>query len=135
MRKNNPLIIPMDIYNDMIKLGRMSLPYEVCGLLTGFRSTIYTNWPLVNEAKSVHRFFVSQSVVEQTLKRIEEKSEEVLAVYHSHPTTSPIPSSYDIEHHDNEVKMIIISYKNNPPAVKCFQIFNHTYYSYPLEIH
>ncbi|WP_101846086.1 Mov34/MPN/PAD-1 family protein [Halobacillus sp. Marseille-P3879] len=136
MKKNNALIIPKNIYKQMISHGKNHLPFEVCGLLSGCQPCIKHNWPFVNEAKSVHRFYVSQSVVEKTLLQIKEKSEEVLAVYHSHPTTSPLPSSYDIaEHYDNAVKMIIISFKNSTPDIKCFKIYKHTYMNYPLEIH
>ncbi|MFG6149842.1 Mov34/MPN/PAD-1 family protein [Halobacillus sp. B23F22_1] len=135
MKKNNQLIVPKPIHNFLIDHGKKNLPYEVCGMLSGVNLTVQHVWPLKNEVKSQSRFFVSQTAVEETLKKVKEKSEEVLAIYHSHPTTSPSPSSSDIiEHADTNILMVIISFKMPIPVIKCFKILDSTYVSYPLTV-
>ncbi|MBX0356616.1 M67 family metallopeptidase [Halobacillus sp. Nhm2S1] len=125
-----------DLYDQMILQGSEALPYETCGLLTGEGpSDIQKLWPLENEWKSPHRFYVSKKVVEETLKRITAIHQTVLGVYHSHPTTAPVPSFYDLKNHpDDDIKMMIISYKNIPPTVKCYSIKNRTYDEHPFSI-
>ncbi|MBN9652679.1 M67 family metallopeptidase [Halobacillus sp. GSS1] len=130
------MIILKDLYDQMVRQGSEALPYETCGLLTGEGpSDIQKLWPLENEWKSPHRFYVSKKVVEETLERITAINQTVLGVYHSHPTTAPVPSFYDLKNHaDDEVKMLIISYKTSPPTVKCYSIKNFTYDEHPFSI-
>ncbi|PAE26991.1 M67 family peptidase [Oceanobacillus profundus] len=122
------IIIPQGIYNNMLKHGRSSLPFEACGLLSGNNHKINSIWQLENRLRSDRRFFVEKRTIEKTIQEIKKLSEQVLAVYHSHPTTAPVPSVYDITNHpDNKVKMVIISFKTNPPFTKCYQIEKNSY--------
>ncbi|MCP3030152.1 M67 family metallopeptidase [Halobacillus sp. A1] len=136
MRSNNSLIIPYETYNQMITHTKKCLPYESCGLLTGKRNDIRSVWELENELKSSTRFFVDKKAVEETLEKVSEMNEEVIAIYHSHPNTSPVPSSYDLASHvDPLVKMVIVSHKEKVPLVKCYQITRHRYTICPLLVH
>lgn len=117
------LIIKKDVYIEMIEHGRKTLPNEACGFLSGNDQFIYSIWPLHNEAKSRIKFFVSEKVVRKTLLKIEQLNERVLAIYHTHPLSKPIPSKYDIEYHaDEAVKMVIVSYRTKLPVAKCYRI-------------
>ncbi|WP_217586153.1 M67 family metallopeptidase [Lentibacillus saliphilus] len=122
------LIIPHPIFTSMIEHGETQLPYESCGLLAGSGNKVLSIWTLENELKSSSRFFVHKNVVADTLQQIHKCKEHVLAIYHSHPSTAPIPSSYDVYHHtDESVKMVIVSLKSQEPQVKCFDIKQDTY--------
>jgi proteasome lid subunit RPN8/RPN11 len=104
------------------------LPYEACGLLSGDKYNVQSIWHLENEWKSDRRFFVSKTVIEETIQKFKKPNEQVRAIYHSHPTTAPVPSSYDISSHPNEnVKMVIVSYKTNPPITKMYNIRGSNY--------
>ncbi|WP_177184456.1 Mov34/MPN/PAD-1 family protein [Psychrobacillus sp. OK032] len=86
-------------------------------------------WVFENELKSDRCFFVSKTVVAKTLAQIAERKENVIAIYHSHLTTAPIPSSYDIINHpDSDIKMLIVSFKSEPPEAKCYHILHPAYY-------
>lgn len=122
------IFIQKKIYDLMIEHGEITLPFEACGLLSGNNNTIQSIWPLWNEAESSKRFFVSKDVVEYTIEEIKEKNENIIAIYHTHPQTKPIPSRYDIAHHiDENVKMVIISYRTVQPIVKCYRISKTSY--------
>ncbi|MFC0470033.1 M67 family metallopeptidase [Halalkalibacter kiskunsagensis] len=129
------IIIPASYYKEIVEHGKLNLPYEVCGLLAGIKDKVQSVWPLENEIKSDRRFFVGEKKIEETIKLIEKQGEKILAVFHSHPTTAPLPSSYDIENHfDEHVLMVIISYKSMNPKVKCYRIKNDSYKECPILI-
>ncbi|NBJ68080.1 MULTISPECIES: M67 family metallopeptidase [Clostridia] len=122
------LIIPQSIHKKMIEHGEQGIPFESCGLLAGNNMHTKSIWRLENEQLSDRRFFVSKAKVGEVIEKIRQRNEEVLAIYHTHPTTSPIPSRYDLIHHPTEhVKMVIISYKSTPPLAKCYQIYKNNY--------
>ncbi|MGP4038681.1 Mov34/MPN/PAD-1 family protein [Gracilibacillus sp. D59] len=97
-------------------------------MLSGKDNHVLSIWPLKNEVKSVSRFFVKKEIVEESIQKIKQLEEQVLAIYHNHPTTDPVPSSYDVlNHSDDNVDMVIISYKNNSPKTKWYQIQGSNY--------
>lgn len=122
------IIIPQTLYNQMIEHGKVALPYEACGMLSGHHPNIKSIWPLENIWKSDRRFFVSKKVVEQTIQKVNDLDEQIIAIYHTHPSTAPTPSFYDIKNHiDNNLKMVIISYKTNSAITKWYQITDSCY--------
>src|SRR5690625_351984 len=54
------IIIPQSLYDQMIEHGRVTLPYEACGMFSGNNQKIKSFWPLENESKSDRRFFCKQ---------------------------------------------------------------------------
>ena len=131
----NKVIISDLLLKEVIEHARIHLPYESCGLLAGTHNKVNSFWRLENELKSESRFFVQKKVVEKTLMQMAEQKENVIAVYHSHPTTAPVPSSYDIfSHPDQEVKMMIVSFKLESPKIKCYTILKSTYFECPIVI-
>ncbi len=131
----NKITLSNTIYNQLVEHGKSCLPYEACGLLAGNKDDITSIWPLENEWKSDRRFFVSEKIVAQTLNEIKARNELVIAVYHSHPTTAPVPSRFDlINHPDEKVKMVIVSYKNAQPSIKTYVINKENYKECPFLI-
>ncbi|WP_411953839.1 Mov34/MPN/PAD-1 family protein [Alkalibacillus sp. S2W] len=124
--KQNLLIMPQLIYSKLVEHCRDSLPHESCGLLSGHHNHVNRFWPLDNELQSAKRYFVSKRSLEKVLKKINQTGEQVLAIYHTHPTTAPVPSYYDLQNHPDEtVHMMIISFKTDPPITKTYTINNH----------
>lgn len=129
------LTIPSHIAEKMLKLAKTGFPYEICGILSGKFLEVLTLWELETKYRRRNTFFVEEHTVEAVLKEIEEKHEEVLAIFHSHPTAAAIPSSMDIIHHpDPNVLMIIISLKDDQNPIKCFQINKSSSKEFPYII-
>ena len=67
-------------------------PHEAVGSLCSDGSV----YPLINQARSAHRFEVSQPLVKEAIGVLTQRGMEPIAVYHSHPTSSSGPSKRDI---------------------------------------
>ncbi|WP_404453342.1 Mov34/MPN/PAD-1 family protein [Virgibacillus necropolis] len=130
----NEVIIPHFVLKGVVEHAQSHLPHEACGLLSGTNNKVSSFWRLENELQSERRFFVKKKVMEKTLQKIKELEESVIVAYHSHPTTAPIPSRYDIfSHPDYEIIMMIVSFKSEP-KIKCYHIMKSTYEECPFLI-
>ncbi|MDQ0159595.1 Mov34/MPN/PAD-1 family protein [Alkalibacillus salilacus] len=126
--KQKQLILPQTIYNQIVEDCRNNLPYESCGLVTGLDHRVNKFWPLDNELKSTKRYFVSKQSLEAVMNEITQSGEQVLAIYHTHPVTAPVPSSFDLKNHpDHSVYMMIISFKLESPMCKLYSVENNRY--------
>lgn len=121
------------LYNELLNHGKQCLPFEACGFLAGTGDIVKSLWRLQNEWQSDRRFFVSKRNVEAALQKIETAQQEVLAIYHTHPSTNPVPSQYDILHHpDPNVKMVIVSYKEPTATLRGYKISRNHYTECPI---
>lgn len=66
---------------------------------------------------------------------IEKKNEEVLAIYHSHPTASAYPSPGDIRYNNYpELAHVIVSLLKPLPEIKAFHLKGHQVIPLRLEL-
>ena len=71
-------------------------PNEACGLLGGSNSRVQQVVPVKNAAESQVRYRMDPAEQVSALFGFEERGMELVAIYHSHPTGPPGPSSIDI---------------------------------------
>ncbi len=69
-----------------------SYPHEAVGIVCSDGST----YPLINQARSGHRFEVSEVLVQEAITILSERGLQPVAVYHSHPESVSGPSNRDI---------------------------------------
>ncbi len=92
------LRIPQAIYDEILAQALAELPAECCGLLAGRLSEDGTigqvshRYALVNALASPTEFISEPRSMFAAVRDMRSKGIEVLAVYHSHPTSAPIPS-------------------------------------------
>lgn len=67
-------------------------PNEAVGILCA-DATIF---PLINQARSGHRFEVSEALVTEAIAQLKVRKRRPVAVYHSHPESDSGPSKRDI---------------------------------------
>ena len=78
-------------------------------------------YPLVNEAQSPTRYLSDARSMFDAVRDQRRRGIETLAVYHSHPTSEPVPSRTDLEqYYGAEVMNLIISLKAEPTHVKAW---------------
>ncbi|MFT3879141.1 MAG: M67 family metallopeptidase [Gemmatales bacterium] len=105
------LHIPEAIYQQLVGHARSELPNECVGMLIGSSDGQVNEYlPLVNELKSPTRFLTEPRSMLRAEKRCRELKLQVLAIFHSHPTSQAIPSKYDVaDHYSSDVMCLILS--------------------------
>ena len=117
------LILPDEVYREIVKHAYVTRPAECCGLLAGVvlqgRGEVLRGYPLGNGAKRHDEFESDPRSMFEAVRDIDRNGWEILAVYHSHPTTPPVPSRKDLErNYAEEVMNLIVSLAREPAEVR-----------------
>jgi [CysO sulfur-carrier protein]-S-L-cysteine hydrolase len=132
------LRLPRRLYEDMVRHAVQEFPNECCGLLAGrivtdaqgaSVATVEARFPLVNElASPVEYTSDGRSMLKAELAR-RERGLEFLAVYHSHPSSEPIPSKNDLErnYYGTTMMHLIVSLKAQEPSVQAWWLIKERY--------
>ena len=116
-------------------------PLECCGLLAGVREETKTadggvesvgrvlrRYPLVNALASPREFLSDDRSMLDADRDMRARGLELLAVYHSHPTSPAVPSRTDLERHWMEdVACVIISLAAAPAEVRAWRLTGTAY--------
>ncbi len=127
------LSIPRSVYEGMVWHALAEAPLECCGLLAGIvRSDgigeVRLRYPLLNAAASPIEFESEPASHFSADRDIRRQGLEVLAIYHSHPTSEPVPSCKDRERSwSAEVVNLILSLITKPPTVRGWWLSAETY--------
>jgi [CysO sulfur-carrier protein]-S-L-cysteine hydrolase len=117
------LSIPRPLYEAMLAHARAELPTECCGLLAGTIEgdigKVTDHFPLINALASPTEYESEPRSMFAAHKIMRATATEILAVYHSHPTSDSIPSRRDLERNYSELVMnLIIGLKAAEPDVR-----------------
>jgi [CysO sulfur-carrier protein]-S-L-cysteine hydrolase len=104
--------------------ARSELPNECCGILAGklvdeFEQPLAIvepshRFPLVNEAASPREFLADAQSLIAAHVQMRELGLEIVAIYHSHPATPPVPSTLDRQrHYYPDAMSLILSLQND----------------------
>jgi len=116
--------IPAPIFDDMVEHARQELPNECCGLLLGRCSVVTRLIRLRNELASPMAYSADPRDLFAAERSRRDTGEEVVAIYHSHPTSEARPSRRDLaENYYGDVPRIIVSLAASVPVVKAFRLF------------
>jgi len=95
------LLLPARLWDRVVAQARAEAPQECCGLLAGTRQGAVLlakeAFPLVNQLGSPTRFVSEPGSLFRALKQARAQGLEVVAIYHSHPDSPPVPSRTDLE--------------------------------------
>jgi [CysO sulfur-carrier protein]-S-L-cysteine hydrolase len=123
------LVVPSDLLAALIAQARAELPNECCGLLGGTILTshavdtlpvaqVVVRYPLANAAASPRRFESDPRQMFDALRDLDRHGLDLLAVYHSHPTSLAVPSRTDLEWNlSPRVVTFIVSLASEPPQL------------------
>ncbi len=113
------LLVARKFVEEVIAHALAEQPLECCGLLAGVleeaktvgtaTARVVRRYPLVNAATSPREFESEARGMFDACTDMRVRGLEMLAVYHSHPTSRPVPSRTDLERHgmENVVCMIV----------------------------
>lgn len=102
--------IPRTLVNQLLHQAQLSPSQEVCGLV-GQRDEQSECYPIENVATDASVLFaLNASEQLAAFKSMEQKGQTLFAIYHSHPSSPPVPSEIDIEEANySEALYLIIS--------------------------
>jgi proteasome lid subunit RPN8/RPN11 len=121
------LLVPRNLLDEMIAQACAEDPNECCGLLAGALADedgrnigrVVRSYPLVNAMASPKEFLSDGRSMLDADKDMQKHGLDVLAIYHSHPTSAPVPSRTDLERNWwPDVVNLIISLATDPPTVR-----------------
>lgn len=139
------LLIPRGHYDAMIAQAKAELPNECCGFLAGLveelpapadtlqhresrLGRVLERYPLVNTAASPIEFLANDRTLFDAYRNMQKRGFDLLAIYHSHPVTDPVPSKKDLERNYFEgVMHLIISLKADEPRMRGWWLSETTY--------
>jgi [CysO sulfur-carrier protein]-S-L-cysteine hydrolase len=94
------LRLPRPLHDAVIAQARAEYPNECCGLLAGRVEggvgLVVRRYPLLNALASPTEFESEPRGLFEAEKDRRRRGLEFLAVYHSHPTSAPVPSRTDL---------------------------------------
>ncbi len=127
------LRIPRRLYDQMVAQAFAALPNECCGLLAGRIMTTEPAvaampvvqalccYPLVNAAGSPVEYLSDPRSMFDAVRDMRRQGTDILAVYHSHPTSDPVPSLKDLaRNYSEDVVNLILSLKDGKPLMQAW---------------
>ena len=117
------LCVPRDLHAQMLRHAQSELPNECCGLLAGRVADgvgrVEACYPLVNQLASPTEYLSEPRSMLAAVRDMRGRGIDVLAVYHSHPASAPVPSRKDRERNYGEaVVNLIIGLAGVEPVVR-----------------
>jgi proteasome lid subunit RPN8/RPN11 len=118
----------------MIAQAVAEAPLECCGVLAGPPAgegedrRVTVRYPLINALASGTDYESEARGMFNAMKDMRQNGWDVVAVYHSHPTSPPIPSRKDRERNYSErVVNLIISLQSAKPEVRGWWLTERDY--------
>jgi proteasome lid subunit RPN8/RPN11 len=122
------LHIPDSLLAELIAHARSTFPNECCGLLAGrMKNEIgiaSTRFPITNDLASPTSYLTNARDLFDAFRAMRESGEELLAVYHSHPASPPVPSRRDLEEntYGETVIHLIVGLGGAEPKVRAWRL-------------
>jgi [CysO sulfur-carrier protein]-S-L-cysteine hydrolase len=88
--------IPRPIYEEMVAHARDEAPNECCGMVGGSGGEAKTLYRATNSEASPLRYNLEPKDQFRIMREMEERGEELAAIYHSHTHSPAYPSQTDI---------------------------------------
>jgi proteasome lid subunit RPN8/RPN11 len=120
----------------MIDHCRRTAPLEACGILAG-RGPVQAAsiYPLRNALQSATRYDADPRDLIRAIEAMRSRGEEMVAIYHSHPASPPIPSRVDLaENHYGELPRVIVSLLKGSAEVRIWRLGERDYAEVGWEI-
>jgi proteasome lid subunit RPN8/RPN11 len=120
------LLLLRQLLDEMTAQAQAELPNECCGLLGGTvgadgTARVLSRYPLTNALASPTEYESEPKGLFAAYRDMRERGIEPIAVYHSHPTSDPIPSHKDRErNYMGDVVHFIIGLRGSDPDVRAW---------------
>ncbi len=116
--------LPAQLLDELVAHARQDAPNECCGMIAARDGEFTAHFPARNEFASPMRFQIDSRDQIRITKEIEERGDEIGAIFHSHPNSEAAPSQTDV----NLARWwpgliwVICSLASDEPVVRAFRI-------------
>jgi proteasome lid subunit RPN8/RPN11 len=120
------LVIPDALLAEVVAHARRELPNECCGLLAGHvadgAGVASASFPIGNDAASSSEYETNPRDMLRAFRAMRERGIELLAIYHSHPMSDPVPSRRDLERntYGESVAHVIVGFAAEEPEARAW---------------
>ncbi|MGL6097910.1 MAG: Mov34/MPN/PAD-1 family protein [Fimbriiglobus sp.] len=136
------LVLPPDVLAAVVAHARVELPNECCGFLSGMREPepvvlrVSASHPIGNVLRSPTVFETEPRDVFAAFRAMRAAGTDVLAVYHSHPTSAPVPSRADLDRntYGETVAWLIVGFPHSEPEVRAWWLTPSTFQEAAWEV-
>jgi proteasome lid subunit RPN8/RPN11 len=110
--------------SEIVSHAREEAPREACGILAGRNGRVLRLYRARNADLSPTTYSLEPEQQYRIFKDIEDRGLELVAIYHSHPSSSAAPSDRDIaQAYYPEASYLVVSLKDPlEPQVRAFRI-------------
>jgi len=124
-----------EIRDQIIEHAEKELPNEACGYLAGRDGVIIKAFKMNNIDKSPEHFTFDPVEQFNVFREVRKLGLDIIANYHSHPSTPSRPSEEDIRlANDPDISYMIISLAEKDTVVRSFRIQNSISEAEEIEI-
>ncbi|MCE5311573.1 MAG: M67 family metallopeptidase [Nitrospiraceae bacterium] len=129
------LILPADIFYEMLEHCIGCLPDEGCGILAGNDSRISKIYKMTNTDSSPVSYMMDPSEQFRVMKDIRKNGLQLAAIFHSHPVSEPRPSQKDRElAFYDDAAYVIVGLSSGLPHVRAYMIKESGVSELPVEV-
>jgi proteasome lid subunit RPN8/RPN11 len=90
--------LPRTLVNELLHHAQVSPDNEVCGLIAKQQGRATRIYPIPNAARdTAHRFELDPHSQIEAMRKMRDSGEELFAIYHSHPDSTALPSTNDLQ--------------------------------------
>lgn len=120
------LVVPDLLLEELFSHARAEAPLECCGLLAGhIRDGVgiaTIPYAITNAARSATEYETDARDMLSAFRAMRESGIELLAIYHSHPASEPVPSCRDIDRntYGESVIHLIVSLAGAEPEARAW---------------
>lgn len=130
-----PLVLPQALVAAMLDHARAEAPLEACGIVGGRDGRPATFYPARNADRSPVRYTVDPEDQLRIFTVMDERGEELWAIFHSHPHSPAYPSATDVRYaYYPEAYYLIASPAADPPELRAFRIVAGIITEHPLVV-
>jgi len=117
-------VLPPELRDAIVEQARGASPNEACGLIAGRGGVPTRIIPCANtHPQPTTRYLIDPREQLRAFQDMDEKGEELVAIYHSHPASQPYPSPTDrAESHYPDAVYLLVSLRSEAPEVRAFRI-------------
>jgi proteasome lid subunit RPN8/RPN11 len=116
--------LPRELRDRIVAHARESVPDEACGLIAGRAGepTRVIRCANAHETPTT-RYRIEPREQLHAFRDMDERNEELVAIYHSHPASQPYPSPTDrAESHYPDAVYLLVSLRSAEPELRAFRI-------------